>query len=112
MNRVKFHHATPLLRATMCRRGDCVPDIHNTVLFGIIHIKYHPLVRHLSSVEMFEADPGVSQPYLFYERRVVTWNVTAPYEYLSVSKPLTYSGTNQADPIFTVSISCMYSKMV
>lgn len=44
MNRVKFHHATPLLRATLCRRGECVPDIHNTVLFGIIHIKYHPLV--------------------------------------------------------------------
>ena len=44
MNRVKFHHATPLLRVTMCRRGECVPDVHNTVLFGIIHIKYHPLV--------------------------------------------------------------------
>ncbi|ORY78098.1 hypothetical protein BCR35DRAFT_267012 [Leucosporidium creatinivorum] len=87
MNRVKFHHATPLLRVTLCRRGECVPDIHNTVLFGIIHIKYHPL------------------PYLFYERRVVTWNVTSPYEYLSVSKPLTYSGTNQADPIFTVAMA-------
>ncbi|KAL8287651.1 hypothetical protein RQP46_003509 [Phenoliferia psychrophenolica] len=87
MNRVKFHHATPLLRVTLCRRGECVPDIHNTVLFALIHIKYHPL------------------PYLFYERRAVTWNVTAPYEYLSVSKPLTYSGTNQADPIFTVSMS-------
>lgn len=36
----KFHHATPLLRATLCRRGECTPDIHNTVLFGIIHIKY------------------------------------------------------------------------
>lgn len=87
MNRVKFHHATPLLRATLCRRGECVPDVHNTVLFGMIHIKYHPL------------------PYLFYERRIVTWNTTAPYEYLSVSKPLTYSGTNQADPIFTTSIA-------
>ncbi|KDE05704.1 hypothetical protein MVLG_03938 [Microbotryum lychnidis-dioicae p1A1 Lamole] len=87
MNRVKFHHATPLLRATLCRRGECKPDIHNTVLFGMIHVKYHP------------------EPYLFYERRIVTWNVTAPYNYLSVSKPLTYSGTNQADPIFTVSIA-------
>ncbi|KAK4047506.1 hypothetical protein OIO90_006148 [Microbotryomycetes sp. JL221] len=87
MNRVKFHHATPLLRVTLCKRGECKPSIHNTVLFGIIHIKYHPL------------------PYLFYERRVVTWNVTSPYEYLSVSKPLTYSGTNQADPIFTVSMA-------
>jgi hypothetical protein len=35
----------------------------------------------------------------------VTWNTTAPYEYLSVSKPLTYSGTNQADPIFTTAIA-------
>ncbi|KAM0750742.1 hypothetical protein T439DRAFT_288737 [Meredithblackwellia eburnea MCA 4105] len=87
MNRVHFHHATPLLRVTLCKRGECTPDIHNTVLFALIHIKYHPL------------------PYLFYERRAVTWNVTAPYDYLSVSKPLTYSGTNQADPIFTVSMS-------
>lgn len=50
--------------------------------------------------------PLPQQPYLFYERRVVTWNVTSPYEYLSVSKPLTYSGTNQADPIFTVAMAC------
>ncbi|BGP09240.1 hypothetical protein OF846_003005 [Rhodotorula toruloides] len=87
MNRVHLHHATPLIRATMCKRGECVPDVHNTVLFGIIHVKYHPL------------------PYLHYVRHVVTWNVTSPYEYLSVSKPLTYSGTNQADPIFTVSMA-------
>lgn len=48
----KMHQSTPLLRATLCRRGECVPDIHNTVLFGIIHIKYtevrprqHPATR-------------------------------------------------------------------
>ncbi|GAA5866987.1 hypothetical protein JCM3774_003747 [Rhodotorula dairenensis] len=87
MNRVHLHHATPLLRATLCKRGECVPDVHNTVLMSIIHVKYHPL------------------PYLHYVRHVVTWNVTAPYEYVSVSKPLTYSGTNQADPIFTVSMA-------
>ncbi|GAA5999846.1 uncharacterized protein JCM10292_003770 [Rhodotorula paludigena] len=87
MNRVHLHHATPLLRATLCRRGECKPDVHNTVLFGIIHVKYHPL------------------PYLHYVRHVVTWNVTEPYEYISVSRPLTYSGTNQADPIFTVSMA-------
>jgi hypothetical protein len=46
------------------------------------------------------------QPYLHYVRHVVTWNVTSPYEYLSVSRPLIYSGTNQADPIFTVSMAC------
>lgn len=106
MNRVKFHHATPLLRVTLCRRGECVPDIHNTVLFGLIHVKYHPLVRVL----LPRRRPNGSQPYMFYEKRIVTWNVTSPYEYLSVSKPLTYSGTNQADPIFTVSLSCTFSR--
>jgi hypothetical protein len=45
MNRVHLHHATPLLRATLCQRGECTPDVHNTVLFGIVHVKYHPLVR-------------------------------------------------------------------
>lgn len=34
--RVHYHHATPLLRVTMCKRGDCKPDVGNTVLFGII----------------------------------------------------------------------------
>lgn len=43
---------------------------------------------------------------------MVTWNVTSPYEYLSVSKPLTYSGTNQADPIFTVSMSCSSNRFL
>ncbi|GAA5913266.1 hypothetical protein JCM6882_000048 [Rhodosporidiobolus microsporus] len=87
MNRVHLHHATPLLRATLCKRGKCVPDVHNTVLFGLVHVKYHPL------------------PYLHYVRHVVTWNVTSPYEYLSVSRPLTYSGTNQGDAIFSVSMA-------
>lgn len=82
----KFHHSTPLLRVTLCARGECEPDIHNTVLFGMIHIK-------------------VVQPFMFYERRVVTWNVTAPYEYVSVSKPIQYTGTNQMDAIFTVSMA-------
>ncbi|GAA98031.1 uncharacterized protein L969DRAFT_617657 [Mixia osmundae IAM 14324] len=81
-----LHHATPLIRATLCNRGECKPTIHNTVLVGLIHVKYHP------------------EPYLYYERRAVTWNVTSPFEYLSVSPPLTYMGTNQADPIFTVSV--------
>ena len=34
--RVHFHHATPLLRVTMCKRGECKPDVGNTLLFGII----------------------------------------------------------------------------
>ena len=113
MNRVHLHHATPLLRATLCKRGECKPDVHNTVLFGIIHVKYHPLVRPLPcslSPWRSTADADLlaapsTQPYLHYVRHVVTWNVTEPYNYLSVSRPLTYSGTNQADPIFTVSMA-------
>lgn len=33
------HHATPLLKVTLCDRGECVPDIHNTVMFAIVHIR-------------------------------------------------------------------------
>lgn len=33
------HHATPLLRVTLCERSKCVPDVHNTVLFGMIHVR-------------------------------------------------------------------------
>ncbi len=42
---------------------------------------------------------------MFYERRVVTLNVTSPYDYVSVSKPIHFTGTNQRDAIFTVSMS-------
>lgn len=44
MEYVKFHHATPLLRVTLCNRGECVPNAHNTVLFGMIHMKFEPEV--------------------------------------------------------------------
>jgi hypothetical protein len=53
MRKVHFHHATPLLRATLCRRGECVPDVHNTVLMGMIHIKYHPEVSFLLPLYRF-----------------------------------------------------------
>lgn len=82
-----YHHATPLLRVTLCRRGECVPDRRNTVLFGIVHVKF-------------------AQEYAWYERRVVTYAVDSPYQILSVSKPIIYSGTNQADPIITTTIAC------
>lgn len=57
MNRVHLHHATPLLRATLCKRGECVPDVHNTVLMSIIHVKYHPLVSALGQVFRASPDP-------------------------------------------------------
>ena len=83
--------------------------MHNTVMFGMMHVKYHPLVCRTLFSKVRSPDGPNLQPYLFYERRIVTWNTTAPYEYISVSKPLTYSGTNQADPIFTVSMACTRS---
>lgn len=82
-----YHLATPLLRVTLCGRGECVPDRRNTVLFGIVHVKF-------------------PQEYAWYERRVVTYSINSPYQILSVSKPIMYSGTNQADPIITTTIAC------
>lgn len=81
-----YHHATPLLKVTLCRRGECLPSKENTVLFGIVHVKF-------------------PQDYAWYERRVVTYSSEAPYEMQSVSKHIVYSGTNGDDPIVTTSMS-------
>ncbi|KAH8927585.1 hypothetical protein BT69DRAFT_1347193 [Atractiella rhizophila] len=112
MGRVRMHHATPLLRVTLCERGECMPDVHNTVLMGIIQfvplfLRPIALVLYLTDILRRYSVKYHPEPYLFYERRAVTWNATAEseFEYLSVSKPLSYLGTNQGDPIFTVSMA-------
>ncbi|KAH0376847.1 hypothetical protein KCU92_g9568, partial [Aureobasidium melanogenum] len=31
-----LHQGTPLLSLTLCKRGECVPDKHNTILLGLV----------------------------------------------------------------------------
>jgi hypothetical protein len=69
------HQGTPMLSVTLCKRGECEPDAHNTVLMGIVQ------KRRLS-------------PVLHYDKRVVTWNATSPFEYRSISKNIYLPGTD------------------
>jgi hypothetical protein len=34
-----LHQATPLYRLTLCERGKCEPDVHNTVYIAVNHAK-------------------------------------------------------------------------
>lgn len=81
-----LHQATPILRVTLCNRGECLPSIHNTVLFGLIHKRNE-------------------RPHLWYDRRIVTWNITSPFEYRSVSKRLVYPGARHDDYVWTGSMT-------
>lgn len=84
------HQATPILSMTLCNRGECVQDVHNTVLFGIVHGK-----RRL--------------PVRTYEPRVISWNATRPFVYRSVSKRLSYHGTRPREWIWTGSMTYHWS---
>lgn len=45
-----------------------MPDIHNTVLFGMIHIKYHPLVRFQPTrLLRFSADKNLAAVLILRE---------------------------------------------
>ena len=74
------HQGTPMLSLTLCKRGECEPSVHNTLLMGI-------------------GQHRVNNPDVNYDKRVVTWNATSPYEFHSISKPVVFAGT--ADWNFT-----------
>ncbi|KAG9662460.1 hypothetical protein KCU64_g1942, partial [Aureobasidium melanogenum] len=71
-----LHQGTPLLSLTLCKRGECAPDKHNTILLGLVQR------RQVS-------------PYTWYDSRIVTWNATEPFAFRSVSKRVIYQGTQE-----------------
>ncbi|KAF2101006.1 hypothetical protein NA57DRAFT_74599 [Rhizodiscina lignyota] len=68
------HQGTPMLSITMCNRGECQPDIHNTVLMGLVQKRR-------------------SDPVLHYDKKIVTWNASSPFEFRSISKLIKFTGT-------------------
>jgi len=80
--------AGPAIKFTLCNRGECVPDIHNTVYVSLVH-------RLFSGGEKF------------YERRIVTMNTTAPFDYISVSKPIFFHGVLESQVIYSSSMAVM-----
>lgn len=87
----QVHQGTPILSMTLCNRGECEPNIHNTVNFGIIQPKY-------------------IKPLNWYEPRVVTWNITQPFEWRSISKRLTYHGTKTREYIYTMHMGYYFNR--
>jgi hypothetical protein len=73
--RPRIHQSTPFLELVLCNfeettSGKCDPkDPRNRLYVGLIHLRH---------------------PYRHYERRIVTFNSTYPWNYVSVSKPLLY----------------------
>jgi hypothetical protein len=73
--RLRLHQSTPFLEVVLCyfvdaMSGECdIEDPQNRLYMGLIHLR-HPN-RH-------------------YERRIITLNSTAPWNYVSVSNPYLY----------------------
>ena len=80
-NPVEIHQSTPFLEVVLCtneqvRRGECDPlDPRKRVYIGVVH------AVHKGNGDHYERH---------YERRLVTLNSTAPFNYISISKPLMY----------------------
>jgi len=77
---VEFHQSSPMLEVILCtssevRSGLCDPsDPRNRVFILLFHVVHRRWDVH----------------DLAYEARIVTLNSTAPYNYISISKPLVY----------------------
>ena len=82
------HQAGPVMRFTLCNRGECKPNIHNTVHVSLIH-------------RLFTTNGK------FFERRVITFNTTYPFNYISVSKPTFYHGVLETQIVHTCSMSVL-----
>ena len=80
-NPVEIHQSTPFLEVVLCtndqvREGRCDPnDPENRVYIGLVH------AVHKGNGDHYERH---------YERRLITLNSTAPFNYISISKPLMY----------------------
>jgi hypothetical protein len=74
-----FHQSSPFLEVILCTSaqvsaGSCDPNDHNNRIYiGVIH-RVHGIGH---------------RPY--YEPRIISLNSSAPFNYVSVSKPLIYS---------------------
>ncbi|GAO51131.1 hypothetical protein G7K_5242-t1 [Saitoella complicata NRRL Y-17804] len=78
------HQTGNFIPLTLCNRGECKPTPENTVLTGFAHWKF--------------GIPGQ------YERRVITLKSTPPFDYVSMSPPLTFVGaTDSIDTLYVMS---------
>jgi len=78
LNGSDFHQSSPFVETVLCtyaeiRSGACDPTHpKNRIYMGSVHVLHHE-------------DRG------FYEPRIVTFEATLPFNYVSISKPLIYS---------------------
>ncbi|KAF4457074.1 hypothetical protein FALBO_15270 [Fusarium albosuccineum] len=84
----RVHQSTPMLSLTLCDRGTCEPHEHNTVMLGMVQMRYDP--------------PEYTNTW--YDHRIIVYSAVKPYTMLSVSKKLTYHGETNSKYIWTGSM--------
>ncbi|KAK9452599.1 hypothetical protein V1511DRAFT_484696 [Dipodascopsis uninucleata] len=82
---VEIHQATNSLRVTLCE-FPCEPNVHNTVLVSIFHIKYKNMAETT------------------YKRYAAVMNATAPFNIIARSPELTISGGDEKTNFYAVSM--------
>ncbi|KAM0543460.1 hypothetical protein ACHAPJ_012324 [Fusarium lateritium] len=84
----RVHQSTPMLSLTLCKRGECEPAPNNTVIMGMVQMRYDP--------------PQYTNTW--YDHRIVVYSPIAPFNMMSVSKKLTYHGETNSKYIWTGSM--------
>jgi hypothetical protein len=82
------HQSVPLQRLTLCPRGTCVPDEANTVYVSLGQAKKSRMKG--SGLE--------------YGRFLITWNVSSPFEYVSIGPEFRFRGTDDNDIVYALSM--------
>ncbi|KZO90833.1 hypothetical protein CALVIDRAFT_568711 [Calocera viscosa TUFC12733] len=81
------HQSFPLQRLTLCPRGTCIPDETNTVFLS------------MGQRQTFRKKGKATQ----YGRFVMTWNVTSPFEFVSMHPEFHFAGTDDEGIVYAIS---------
>ncbi|KZO90829.1 hypothetical protein CALVIDRAFT_542298 [Calocera viscosa TUFC12733] len=81
------HQSFPLQRLTLCPRGTCIPDETNTVFLSLGQLK-----------KSRKKGSGLE-----YGRFVMTWNVTSPFEFVSMHPEFRFAGTDDKNIVYAIS---------
>ncbi|KAM0214239.1 hypothetical protein ACHAQI_003863 [Fusarium lateritium] len=84
----RVHQSTPMLSLTLCNRGACEPMENNTIIMGMVQMRYDP--------------PQYTNTW--YDHRIVVYSPVAPFHMMSISKKLTYHGETNSKYIWTGSM--------
>ena len=91
-----IHMGSNALRVVLCKQGECLPSIHNTVYMTLIHM-------HYGRADMYN---DISYYFRLFEAR----NTTYPYKPVFFTKPFYFSEYDPLVLIYSETINFIYDQ--